>query len=84
MVNDFKASPCCISDMLKRNKKVVINLRDEENDITDEERYIIIPLWRDDFRDKIAEVDTPPECIYNTNQTGICYKRLPNRVYVDE
>ena len=40
--------------------------------------------WRNDFHANIAEVDTPPEYIYNEDQTSLYYQQLPNRVYVDE
>ena len=60
-LNDFKASPCWISDTLNRNKKVGVHLYGESNDMTDEEREIIISAWRKDFHAKISEVDTPPK-----------------------
>ena len=40
--------------MLKRNKKFGINLCGEANDMTDEEREIIMSAWRKDFHDNIA------------------------------
>ena len=35
-INDFKASQFCVSDVIKRNNKVGINLSDEANNMTDE------------------------------------------------
>ena len=83
-INDFKASPFWISATLKRNKKVGINLHGEASAVTDEEREIIVSEWRNNFHDKISEVDTPPELVYNLYQTGVYYQKLLNRVYVDE
>ena len=60
-LNYFKALPCWISVTLKRNKKVGINLHDEANDMTDEEREMIMSAWHKDFHANIVEVDTPPE-----------------------
>ena len=56
----------------------------EANDMTDEEREIIMSAWRKDFHANIAEVDTIPECVWNADQTGLYYQNLPNSVYVDE
>ena len=53
-LNDFKDSLCWISDTLNRNKKVVINLNDEANDITYQEKEIIMSEWRNDFYAKIV------------------------------
>ena len=68
--------------MLKLNKKFRTNLHDEANDTTDEEKEIIMPAWH--FYANISEVDTPPEWIYNADQTGLYYQNFPNHVYVDE
>ena len=40
--------------------------------------------WRKGFHANIAEVDTPTVCVYNSDQTGPCYQKLPNLVYVYE
>ena len=41
-------------------------------------------LRRKDFHANIVELDTPLECVYNADQTGLYYQKLQNRVYVDE
>ena len=56
----------------------------EENDMTDEEREIIMSSWCKDFHAKIVEADTPPEWIYNTDQIGLYFQNLTNRLFVDE
>ena len=40
--------------------------------------------WVKIFFAKIAELDTPPEFIYNADQNVLYYQNLPNHVYVDE
>ena len=40
--------------------------------------------WRKYFHANIAEVYTPPEFVYNADQTGLYYQKLPNRMCVDE
>ena len=40
--------------------------------------------WRKGFHAIIAEVYTPTECVYNSNQTGLYYQKLPNLVYIYE
>ena len=83
-INGFKASPCWISAMLKRNKKFRINLHGEAIDTIDEDREIIISSWCKDFHANIAEADKPPEWVHNVDQTDLYYQKLPNGVYVDE
>jgi len=60
-LTDFKASPSWISATLKRNKKVGINLPGKANDMTNEEREVIMSAWRKDFQTKIVEVDINAE-----------------------
>ena len=79
-INDFKSSPICISDTIKRNKKFGINLHDKENDMTDEEREIVISAWSKYFHANIMELDKTPECVYNADQNGLYYQNLPNDV----
>ena len=69
---------------MKRNKKVGIQFCGEANDMTYEDMEIIMSAWHKNFRAKIAEKYTPPECVYNADQTGIYYNKLPNCVYGDE
>ena len=83
-LNDFKYPPCWISATLKRNKKFGINLHGEANAMIYEERKIIMSEWHKYFHAKISELDTPPECVYNADQTGRYYQNIPNCVYVDE
>ena len=58
---DFEYSPTYISDTLRLNKKVGINFHGEANDMTGEERWVIVSVWSNDFYAKIMEVDTTPE-----------------------
>ena len=83
-LNGFKPSPLWISATLNFNKKVGINFHGETNDMTYEEREIIMSEWRNDFHANIEELDTTPELVYNVDQTSIYYQKLPNSVYVDE
>ena len=52
--------------------------------MTDEKRYIIVSELRKYFHAMITELDTPPECIYNADQTNHWYRNLPNCGYGDE
>ena len=52
--------------------------------MTYKESERILSAWHNDFHANIAEVYTPTECVYNIDQTGLYYQKLPNRVYVDE
>ena len=83
-LNDFKASSCWISATLKRNEMFLMNSHGEANDMTYEDREIIMSAWSNNFYGNVAEVDKPPECVHNTNQIGIYHQKLPNCVYIDE
>ena len=83
-INDFKASPCCISATLKRNNKVAIDFPVESNYMTYEDMEIIMLSWCKYFYINIKEVYTPTECVYNAEKTGLYYKKLPNHAYIDK
>ena len=67
-INDFKASPCCISATLKRNNKVAIDFPVESNYMTYEDMEIIMLSWCKYFYINIKEVYTPTECVYNAEK----------------
>jgi hypothetical protein len=40
--------------------------------------------WRIKFHRIIEDKNIPIECIYNGDQTGLYYQKLPNRVYISK
>jgi Tc5 transposase DNA-binding domain/DDE superfamily endonuclease len=84
-IEDFKASNGWLNNTLKRHGKIGIRLHGEADDISPNERYKIIDDWKKEtFHPLIEALNVPPECIYNADQTGLFYQKLPNRIYVDK
>ena len=80
----FKASDGWIANALRRHGKVGINLHGEANDMTAEEREGIMADWRVEFHELLDKFSIPPSRVYNGDQTGLYYQKLPNRIYVDK
>jgi hypothetical protein len=81
----FSASPGWISNCLIRNGKVILNLQGEAGDMAAAEREKIMNEWRTmEFWPMIERYNVPMSCIYNADQTGLFYQKLPNTIYVDK
>jgi hypothetical protein len=79
---DFKASAGWISGALRRNSKIGITLHGEANDLPEEERVQLMGAWRTEFHAILDRENIPPERVYNGDQSGLYYNKLPNRIYV--
>jgi hypothetical protein len=82
--NDFKASPGFISRVLKDHNLIGVSLHGEANDMNDEEREGIMADWRVMFWKKLEDRNIGPECLYNGDQSGLFYNKMPNRMYIDK
>ena len=51
--------------------------------MTTEEREKIMTEWRPQFYTLLEKYDIPTSRVYNGDQTGLYYQKLPNRMYVD-
>jgi hypothetical protein len=60
-----------------------INLHGEAADVNDDERELLMAEWHTKFWALINKHDIEPSCVYNVDQTGLCYQQLPNSLYVD-
>ena len=69
--HDFKASSSFINNT-------------EGNDLSQEEFDEIMIPWRKEFHRIIVEKGIPPNCIYNADQSGLFYQKLPNSLYVSK
>ena len=82
--DEFKASHGWLSNTLKRHGKIGIRLHGEADEMSDENRLQIINEWKaKEFHPIIEKYSIPLERIYNADQTGLYYQKLPNRMYVD-
>jgi DDE superfamily endonuclease/Tc5 transposase DNA-binding domain len=80
-IQNFKASSGWLTLTMKRHNKIGI----EADDFTPEKRIQIVEDWKKaDFHPLIEKFNVPPERIYNADQTGLFYQKLPNRIYVDK
>ena len=51
--------------------------------MNDDEREELMAEWHTKFWALINEHDIEPSCVYNADQTGLCYQQLPNSLYAD-
>jgi hypothetical protein len=50
----------------------------------DKEHEQIMSTWREKFWKKLRDSNIPPECIYNGDQSGLFFNKMPNRMYIDK
>jgi hypothetical protein len=81
---NFEASPGFISQVLRDHNLIGVSLHGEANDIDDKEREQTMSAWREKFWKKLRDCNIPPECIYNDNQSGLFFNKMPNRMYIDK
>ena len=48
------------------------------------EREEIMAGWRLSFHELLEKLSIPPSRVYNGDQTGLYYQKLPNRMYVNK
>ena len=80
----FKDTPTSITSELRRSDIVGVNAHRDAGDNTDEEYQEIINKWKPDLWKPIIEKGIPPLLIYNGDQLGLLYSKLPNRVCVSK
>lgn len=80
----FKGSPGWISSTLKRHNKVGVNLQGEAGEKTDEQAEMLMRHFRDELQALMDKHNVPLEHVYNGDQTGLYYRKMPNRIYVDK
>jgi hypothetical protein len=82
MYNDFQASPSFISRVLRTHNLIGASLHGEANNMDDEMREGIMLEWQGKFWAKLRDRNIQPECLYNADQTGLFYNKMPNRMYI--
>ena len=80
--DEFKASDGWISNVLKRNGIVGVNLHGEASEMNEAEREAIMAAWCTKFWEEIEYHNLEPNCVYNADQTGLYHQKLPSRLYV--
>jgi hypothetical protein len=75
---EFRASNGWLRNTLKRHDKIGISLHGEADDVTLEDRLQVVDKWKmEEFHPLIDKYKVPPERIYNADQTGLFYQKLP-------
>ena len=70
--------------MYKRNFGFVVNeILDLDPHQYDTEREATMKNWREEFHAVLDKYDLNPSRVYNGNQTGLYYQKLPYRMYVN-
>ena len=82
---EFKASSGWLTRCLNRANLTGLKLHGEASEMPPEERKAIMDEWKSkEFHPLIEKFNVRPECIWNADQTGLFYQKLPNRIYVDK
>jgi hypothetical protein len=80
---NFKASAGWLSKVLRRHNKMGVNLHGEACDVPAEEITKIMTGWLVRFHGKIDLHKIIPAWLYNADQFGLFFQKLPNRIYID-
>ena len=83
-LTDFKGSLDWISSALRRHNIERINLHREANSMTARECERFMAPWRQDLEDLCDNEISSSFCLYNTDQTGLFYQKVPNSLYVNK
>ena len=77
-LHDFKCSKGWLYNTLNTHGIERINLHGEADDLSDEEVAAVMGPWRNELRELMEEKQVGPSCLYNADQTGLFYQKLPN------
>ena len=78
----FYCSSGWISDALKWNGLISLNLQGKSNEMIPEQEAEAMGPWLVKFHTLLEDEDIPPECVYNAEQTILYYQNLLNTLYV--
>lgn len=79
---DFKASNGWFHRLCKRHNIKSIVLHGEGNEIPEEERIKMMGTMKAEVMQHMEEHDIKLENVFNADQTGLFYRKFPNRMYV--
>ena len=83
-VDDFKFFAGWLNNTLKAHNMDRVKLHGEADDLNDEEVATLMIPFRQQLEDLIEKKDIEPHCLYNADQTGMFYQKLPNSIYVQK
>ncbi|MGH7954791.1 MAG: hypothetical protein ACREOZ_02400 [Gloeomargaritales cyanobacterium] len=80
----FMASNGFISSLLKREGKISVALHGEAMEMSPEEQQENLAEFRKRLNHLIEKHNVDSDRIYNADQTGLYYNKLPNRIYINK
>jgi hypothetical protein len=80
----FKASPGWLSNVLRRHDIVGVNLQGESGEVDPAKAEQAMAKFRKDLFNAMEKYGIDLSRVYNADQTGLFYQRLPNRIYCDK
>jgi hypothetical protein len=81
---EFKASQGWISNVLHRHNKIGFNLHGEAGNMDENEMMEMMSAWKTKAHQIIEDEGISPETLYNADQTGLYYTKLPSKVCIDK
>jgi len=82
--DSFKASNGWLSNVVRRGKKISIALHGEGMDMSPEMQAEKSKKFVEQLNACMEKYDVPYERLYNADQTGLFYNKMPNRIYLDK
>ena len=77
--NEFCGSCGWIDNVMARNGIVGINLHGEASELDNDEQEKMMKEWKEKkFHPVIEKHNIPPGRVYNADQTGLYYAKMPN------
>jgi hypothetical protein len=83
-VNNFKAGDYFIASILRKGNKKSKELHGERMDMSEEEQTKNWETFFSSLRETMEKFDITLDHLYNADQTGLFYNKLPNCVYIDK
>ena len=83
-MDDFSCSNNWIHKVLVRNCLMKVNLHGEGNEMTPEREAEVMTPWLSNFHEFLSSKGITSECLYNADQSGLYYQKLPNTLYVSK
>ena len=78
----WKCSDGWLEKAMRRNDYVKVKLHGEAASMTDEEVEAVMNPFRKELSDLIDKHECSPDTVYNADQSGLFYQKLPNSTYV--
>jgi len=80
----FRASDNFIASVLRKGNKKLVKLHGEGMDMSEEDQARNRSNFLAKLRQKMEQFDITIDRVYNADQTGLFYNKLPNRIYIEK